>query len=183
MRFHVQASGGNADGIFDAAYDFGSGVGDEAEMHGTPEEIGKEVTRLLAQLTPEDCQAMRYDTPVFFIQLTITPEGAPSSPAPLPDLPDPVGPARPDNIGPSRGTEKPSRSERNEGKKVHEMIELLKQCPLDALLVQARDAEGNCFSPVYELTQERYVSRNTWEGELAQTEEGSVPAVVLWPAH
>ena len=40
MRFRVQAAAGNSNGIFDAAYDFGSGVGDEAEMTGTPQEIG-----------------------------------------------------------------------------------------------------------------------------------------------
>jgi hypothetical protein len=45
MRFHVQASAGNGNGIFDAAYDFGLGSGQEAEMCGTPEEIGQEVTR------------------------------------------------------------------------------------------------------------------------------------------
>jgi hypothetical protein len=77
MRFHVQASAGNGNGIFDAAYDFGSGSGQEAEMCGTPEEIGQEVTRFLSLLTPEDCQAMRYGTPVFFVQLTITPENQP----------------------------------------------------------------------------------------------------------
>lgn len=74
MRFHVQASAGNGHGIFDAAYDFGSGSGQEAEMCGTPEEIGQEVTRFLSALTPADCQAMRYGTPEFFIRLIITPE-------------------------------------------------------------------------------------------------------------
>lgn len=74
MRFHVQAFAGNGNGIFDAAYDFGSGSGQEAEMCGTPEEIGQEVARFLSSLTPEDCQAMRYGTPDFYIQLTITPE-------------------------------------------------------------------------------------------------------------
>jgi hypothetical protein len=74
MRFHVQASAGNGNGIFDAAYDFGSAHGQEAEMSGTPEEIGQEVARFLSLLTPDDCQAMRYDTLEFFIQLTITPK-------------------------------------------------------------------------------------------------------------
>jgi len=74
MRFHVQASAGNANGIFDEAYDFGSDSGQEAELCGTPQEIGQEVTRFLSLLTPEDCQVMSYGTPHFFIQLTITPE-------------------------------------------------------------------------------------------------------------
>lgn len=67
--------------------------------------------------------------------------------------------------------------------KVYELIELLKQYPLDALLVLALDAEGNAFSPVYEVTREHYVPDNAWQGQLAQTKEGSVPAVVLWPTH
>jgi hypothetical protein len=66
---------------------------------------------------------------------------------------------------------------------VYELIEFLKQYPLDALVVQAKDAEGNGFSPLHELTRERYTPCNAWQGELAQAEDGSVPAVVLWPAN
>jgi hypothetical protein len=36
MQFVVQASVGNADGVFDAAYEFGTGTGLEAQMLGTP---------------------------------------------------------------------------------------------------------------------------------------------------
>jgi hypothetical protein len=75
MRFRVEASVGNADGVFDAAYDFGLGAGDtEASMCGTPEQIGAEVARYLSLLTPEDCQAMKYDTPCFFVKLVIIPD-------------------------------------------------------------------------------------------------------------
>ena len=130
------------------------------------------MTRFLAELTPEDCQTMRYGTPLFYIQLTITPEDAPLERELLQG-----------QVSPCCRKAKPSPSGREVGMKVHELIELLKQYPLDALVVQARDAEGNGFSPVFELTRERYVPRNAWEGELAQTEEGSIPAVVLWPAH
>jgi hypothetical protein len=76
MRFVVQASVGNADGVFDAAYDFGAGSGQEAQMHGTPEEIGAAVARFLSTLTTEDCKAMSYGTPRFFVELIITPEEA-----------------------------------------------------------------------------------------------------------
>jgi len=76
MRFIVQASVGNADGVFDAAYDFGRGTGKEAQLHGTPQEIGAEVTRFLSTLTPEDCEAMRYDTSRFFVELIIEPTEA-----------------------------------------------------------------------------------------------------------
>jgi hypothetical protein len=114
------------------------------------------VTRFLTQLTPEDFRTMRYGTPLFFIQVTITPEDAPPNPESLPVAPELGGVARPDEVSPAR------KAERDEGKKVHEMTELLKQYPLDALLVQAKDAEGNSFSPVFELTRERYLSRNAW---------------------
>ncbi len=76
MRYAVQASVGNAEGVFDAAYDFGSGVGKEAQMNGTPQEIGDEVARFLSSLTPEDCEAMRYGTRRFFVELAIGPAEA-----------------------------------------------------------------------------------------------------------
>lgn len=61
MRFRVEASVGNADGVFDAAYDFGEGSGEEAAMTGTPQEIG---------------EAMRYGTSHFFVQIVVTPDEA-----------------------------------------------------------------------------------------------------------
>jgi hypothetical protein len=79
MRFRVEATVGNADGIFDAAYHFGEGSGEEAAMTGTPSEIGDAVARYLALLTPEDCQAMRYGTSRFFVQLIITPAEPPGA--------------------------------------------------------------------------------------------------------
>lgn len=77
MRFTVQASVGNADGVFDAAYDFGAEGGDEGQLTGTPEEIGFAMARYLSGLTPEACAAMRYGTDRFFVQLIITPEAQP----------------------------------------------------------------------------------------------------------
>lgn len=59
MRFRVDASVGNADGIFDAAYNFGKVSGEEAAMAGTPSEIGDAVAPYLAPLAPEDCKTMR----------------------------------------------------------------------------------------------------------------------------
>jgi hypothetical protein len=79
MRFRVEASVGNADGVFDAAYDFGEGSGEEAAMTGTPEEIGKAVTRFLSSLSAEDCEAMRYGTSHFFVQLIMSPDEAVTS--------------------------------------------------------------------------------------------------------
>lgn len=76
MRFLARASVGNADGVFDAAYDFGAAQGAEAEMFGTPDEIGTELVRFLSGLSLEDCQAMQYGTGQFFIEIVITPEHA-----------------------------------------------------------------------------------------------------------
>ncbi len=72
MTFRVDASVGNGQGVFDAAYDFSDGLG-EATASGTPDQIGKAVARFLAGLLAKDCQAMRYGTDDFFIQLTIRP--------------------------------------------------------------------------------------------------------------
>jgi hypothetical protein len=71
MRFKAFASVGNGDGVFDAAYSFGSGLDGEATACGSPEEIGKEVARYLAELTPEDCKTMEYGTGRFFVDLHI----------------------------------------------------------------------------------------------------------------
>jgi len=79
MRFRVEASVGNADGVFDAAYDFGEGSGEEAAMTGTPKEIGEAVARFLSSLPVEDCEAMRYGTSHFFVQLIVTPDEAVTS--------------------------------------------------------------------------------------------------------
>jgi hypothetical protein len=74
MRFLVEASVGNSDGAFDAAYEFGSSANEEAQITGTPEQIGREVTRYLSTLTPADCQTMRYGTSRFFLELIVTPD-------------------------------------------------------------------------------------------------------------
>jgi len=79
MRFRVEASVGNADGVFDAAYDFGEGSGEEATITGTPREIGEAVARFLGSLSAENCEAMRYGTSRFFVQLIVTADGAVTS--------------------------------------------------------------------------------------------------------
>ena len=76
MGFRVEASVGNAEGVFDAAYDFGEGSGEEAAMTGTAKEIGEAVSRYLSSLSAEDCEAMRYGTSHFFVQLIVAPDEA-----------------------------------------------------------------------------------------------------------
>jgi hypothetical protein len=77
MRFRAEASVGNGEGVFDAAYYFGDGSGEEAAFTGSPQEIGDAVARYLAALTPENCRAMKYGTEKFFVQLLISPEDSP----------------------------------------------------------------------------------------------------------
>jgi hypothetical protein len=77
MRFRVEAAVGNGDGVFDAAYNFGEGSGEEAAMTGIPREIGDAVASYLMSLTQEDCLAMRYGTPRFFVQFVVTPDEPP----------------------------------------------------------------------------------------------------------
>jgi hypothetical protein len=69
MNYFAEASVGNGDGIFDAAYSFGDG----GALSGTPEEIGAAVTQFLKELTLEDCKTMRYGTSKFYVQLILTP--------------------------------------------------------------------------------------------------------------
>src|SRR5262245_14297365 len=82
MRFRVEASVGNGDGVFDAAYDFGEGSGEEASFTGAPRQIGDALARYLESLTPESCREMQYGTQRFFVQLVITPEQDGGSEAP-----------------------------------------------------------------------------------------------------
>jgi hypothetical protein len=78
MRFVVNASVANADVALDAAFDFGAGSVKAAHFWGSPDEIGAEVARFLSSLTPGDCEAMKYGTSRFFLELTIEPEALPS---------------------------------------------------------------------------------------------------------
>jgi hypothetical protein len=71
MQFRVHASVANADGTFDAAYEFGRPHSEESQMQRTPQQIGDEVARFLAQLTPDDCATMEYGTGRFYLELQI----------------------------------------------------------------------------------------------------------------
>ena len=69
MKWTVVASVANADGVYDAAYSFGA----EAQISGTPENVGREVVEFLKSLTVADCKAMEYGKPPFRVVLDITP--------------------------------------------------------------------------------------------------------------
>jgi len=82
---------------------------------------------------------------------------------------------------------------------VAELIDELKKHPLDALVVQAKDGEGNGFSPVTDIELGRYVADDAdeWRGQFGLAEltdelreagyseedvlDGPL-AVCLWPA-
>lgn len=64
---------GNADGVFDAAYDFGGNFGEVAQRAGTPEQIGAEIVRCLSSLTADACREIQYGTPRFFVELVVMP--------------------------------------------------------------------------------------------------------------
>lgn len=84
---------------------------------------------------------------------------------------------------------------------VRELIEALRDAPLDALVVMSKDGEGNEFSPLAEIgTESTYEATSTWSGELhlktltpehvaqGYTDEDvggaeSVACVCLWPVN
>lgn len=71
--------------------------------------------------------------------------------------------------------------------------------PGDTLVILAKDAEGNGFSPAVEVEVSMYAADSTWSGERYMTEEerqatdepdeydeapeGAVRAVFLWPTN
>ncbi|MFC9036828.1 hypothetical protein [[Kitasatospora] papulosa] len=71
--------------------------------------------------------------------------------------------------------------------------------PGDTIVVLAKDAEGNSFSPLADISPAMYLAESTYSGEHYMTEEqrqamddpdeygeapdGSVRAVFLWPTN
>lgn len=71
--------------------------------------------------------------------------------------------------------------------------------PSDTLVVLAKDAEGNGFSPLVSALPAMYAAETTWSGEWYPTEEqrlaeddpddyspapdNAVPALFLWPVN
>jgi hypothetical protein len=51
----------------------------------------------------------------------------------------------------------------------------------DTPLILSKDAEGNGFSPLAEMTVEFYAATSTWSGELDDDE--GVESIVLWPVN
>lgn len=70
LTFVADAAEGNADGVYDGAYEFGT----EGEITGSPREIGQAVTRYLSSLRASDVERMKLGTGRFFLRLTIEPK-------------------------------------------------------------------------------------------------------------
>lgn len=77
--------------------------------------------------------------------------------------------------------------------KVRELIEQLKSYDPENEVVMSRDAEGNGYSPLYQLDSCTYVPDTTYSGELWYAEvheddppeqpDGAISAVALWPTN
>lgn len=68
---------------------------------------------------------------------------------------------------------------------VKELRDLLATLPDDTLVVMAKDAEGNGFSPCEAAQSAYYRAETTWSGniEAAKRGRGYKPCVVLWPVN
>jgi hypothetical protein len=92
------------------------------------------------------------------------------------------------------------KAEREGPMKVKDLITLLQSCNGDDLVILAKDAEGNGFSPARQTTNDMYLAESTWSGEVRMREltpemekqgyseedvglpeDGFVNCVVLWP--
>lgn len=73
---------------------------------------------------------------------------------------------------------------------VKELKEKLKDVPDDYQVVMSSDAEGNSYSPLYEIDVVMYVPENTYMGEVwdkewtaEMEEEYKENAVAMWPTN
>lgn len=68
---------------------------------------------------------------------------------------------------------------------VGELLDYLSTRPRDQLVVLAKDAEGNGYSPLAEASDAYYFADTTWSGEVMDSDddEVAVPAVLLGPVN
>lgn len=69
--------------------------------------------------------------------------------------------------------------------RVIDLIRELKTFDKEALVVLAKDSEGNSFSPLGVVLAGCYEPSSSWAGELTQpeSEQDPVNAVALWPSN
>jgi len=60
----------------------------------------------------------------------------------------------------------------------------LAQVPDSAVIIMAKDGEGNSFSPFDEASQSFYCPANSYMGTLCdQDDDGATNALVFWPTN
>lgn len=65
---------------------------------------------------------------------------------------------------------------------VAELREVLTQFPSDAIIIMAKDGEGNDYSPYADIGASWYEPVQTWSGETHESEQpGTIRCVVLMP--
>jgi len=67
---------------------------------------------------------------------------------------------------------------------VAELIKQLQELPQDHEVILSKDAEGNNFSPLYQMGEGCYHPETTWYGEVDfELEENFPNAVVIFPVN
>lgn len=77
---------------------------------------------------------------------------------------------------------------------VKQMINHLQKMNPDALVVLAKDREGNSYSPAVIPSEALYVAESTWSGEIfdlddvdendaSELAKNSIQCVVIWPTN
>lgn len=72
---------------------------------------------------------------------------------------------------------------------VKELINKLQELPEDHKIVMSKDAEGNSYSPLSNISEGVYVADSTWSGDYYDTgdaEEEEIegaPVICLWPVN
>ena len=65
--------------------------------------------------------------------------------------------------------------------KVAELIAELQKLPQDAEAVVARDAEGNGFDTVHQVTLGKYSAGDFWDNDDEGSDSNAATAVCIWP--
>ena len=71
---------------------------------------------------------------------------------------------------------------------VAELITQLQGLDKEALVVMSEDAEGNRFSPLFDVEPARYIASSAWSGDLVDEDDDdpdpeAVQSVCLWPTN
>lgn len=72
---------------------------------------------------------------------------------------------------------------------VRELVAQLLERDMNAEVIMSRDAEGDNYSPAYEIVSGRYRPDNTWSGEFTPTTPANIhsglgtPAVAIYPVN